>query len=153
AMELVEGTDLHAVVEKNGQLSVPEAVDYIRQAALGLQHIHERGLVHRDIKPSNLLLSKPAGGQSGGVVKILDLGLARLNRTGQKDTTGTITGTVRVTMGTLDSLPPEQAIDFSNADIRSDIYSLGSAFYFLLTGRPPFGEGTMAEKLLRHQQA
>src|SRR5208282_4698389 len=155
AMELIEGTDLNCMVEKNGPLSVPQAVDYVRQAALGLQHIHERGLVHRDIKPSNLLVTHSQGAQSAGsgVVKILDLGLARLQQPFQKDPTGNLTGTVPVTMGTLDYMAPEQALDFHNADIRSDIYSLGCTFYFLLTGRPPVGEGTMAEKLLRHQQA
>jgi WD40 repeat protein/serine/threonine protein kinase len=152
AMELIEGTDLNALVEKNGPLPVAQAVDYIRQAALGLQHIHERGLVHRDIKPSNLLVAKSKGDAGSNVVKILDLGLARLEHQAKKDPTGNLTGTLPVTMGTLDYMPPEQALDFHNADIRSDIYSLGCSFYFLLTGRSPVGEGTMPEKLMRHQQ-
>ncbi len=153
AMELIEGTDLNLLVEKNGPLPVEEAVDYIRQAALGLQHIHERGLVHRDIKPSNLLVTKAHGEHSGGLVKILDLGLARLEHQAKKDSTGNLTGTLPVAMGSLDYMSPEQALDFHNADIRADIYSLGCSLYFLLTGRSPVGEGTMPEKLMRHQQS
>jgi serine/threonine-protein kinase len=143
AMEYVEGTDLARLVRRRGSLPVQEACEYVRQAALGLQHAHERGLIHRDIKPHNLLLAKD------GTVKVLDLGLARI-AAGDGSTTLTKTGAV---MGTPDYIAPEQALDSKHADIRSDLYSLGCTLYFLLTGQTPFGGGTMAEKLMRHQLA
>jgi serine/threonine-protein kinase len=164
-MEYVEGIDLARLVRKQGALSVPQSCEYIRQAALGLQHIHERNLIHRDIKPSNLFITglgqpgvprppgDPVGDSPWGVLKILDLGLARLQRPVNGEVTGDLTNTNNMTLGTLDYMAPEQAIDFHRADIRADIYSLGCSFYQLLTGQPPFPGGTMAQKLLRHQQA
>jgi hypothetical protein len=124
---------------------VANACDYVRQAALGLQHIHARGLVHRDIKPSNLMLARQGG------IKILDLGLARLQQPANQATLATVTTTGSVMMGTLDYMAPEQAMDFRRVDIRADIYSLGCTFYFLLTGRAPFADGPPAQKLLMHQ--
>jgi len=161
-MEYAEGIDLDHLVKKSGPLAVPKACDIMRQAALGLQHIHERGLVHRDIKPSNLILCKLRPRDSGlGTIKILDLGLGRLHegvhgktktRLPDGNSLTTLTLSSSVTMGTVDYMAPEQALDFHAADIRADIYSLGCVLYFLLTGKPPF-EGTMAVKLMRHQQA
>jgi serine/threonine protein kinase len=142
-MEYVDGQDLQKLVKQRGPLSVGEACAYIRQAALGLQHAHDRGLVHRDIKPSNLLRAV------NGEVKVLDLGLARAVTAAPGAQGLTQTGTV---LGTPDYLAPEQALDASAADARADIYSLGCTLYFLLTGRPPFVEGTLAQKLLAHQQ-
>src|SRR5262245_19165932 len=119
-MEYVEGTDLQHMVKESGPLSVSQASDFIRQAARGLQHIHENGLVHRDIKPSNLLLSKPGPQGTGfGQIKILDLGLARLQESvhgksstslpdGKSITTLTLDGPA--TLGTVDYLSPEQAL-------------------------------------------
>jgi serine/threonine protein kinase len=142
-MEYVEGTDLSQLVKRLGKRPVPLACDYIRQAALGLQHAHERGLVHRDIKPSNLLLTYQTS-----IVKILDLGLARLRLAGAEGTGHlTATGTV---MGTPDYIAPEQARDSRGADIRSDLYSLGCSMYYLLAGQPPFPDGNFTEKLLKH---
>jgi serine/threonine-protein kinase len=178
-MEYVEGIDLGRLVRQQGPLQWEQACDHIRQAALGLQHIHERGLVHRDIKPPNLIVTAmqstarpsavpvatvvpdqqvtpaPACAPSHpwGIVKILDLGLARLPRAVSGEATNLITPTRAVMIGTPDYLAPEQALDFHKADIRADIYSLGCSFYFLLTGQPPFPGGTLTEKLLRHQQA
>ncbi len=144
-MEYVEGAiDLAKLVRKNGPLPVPQACDYIRQAALGLQHAHEKGMVHRDIKPGNLLLA-------GGVVKILDMGLARLDRAGASDGTGSNMTRVGSIMGTPDFLAPEQALNTHTVDICADLYSLGCTFYFLLTGQVPFAGGSLTEKLLRHQ--
>src|SRR5262249_802635 len=157
-MEYVAGIDLGHLVKQKGPLPIDQARGYIRQAAVGLQYIHERGLVHRDIKPSNLLVS---GGVVSGEsskrdpnsctnhdspltthqVKILDLGLARLQRPAAA---GTLTAPGAVMMGTLDFMAPEQALDFHTADIRADIYSLGCTLYYLLAGRPPFPEGTAA---------
>src|SRR5436309_1596908 len=109
AMECVEGTDLARLVKGSGPLPVTQACDYARQAALGLQHAHERGLVHRDVKPSNLLVTP------GGVVKLLDMGLARLHGRGERERGLTQTGQV---IGTPDYLAPEQALDARSADIR-----------------------------------
>jgi serine/threonine protein kinase len=149
AMEYVEGKDLHRLVQDEGPLPAGRACDCVRQAAMGLRHAHERGLVHRDIKPSNLLLSKDATGAD--VVKILDMGLARLHIPGGGAAKGlTQSGHV---LGTPDYLAPEQALDARSADVRSDLYSLGCTLYFLLTGQPPFSGASMAEVLLKHQMA
>ncbi len=150
AMDFIEGMDLDHLVEESGPLPVQQACEFIRQAALGLQHAHEHGLVHRDIKPSNLMVRRP----ENVTVKILDLGLARLQADagcGRENTFMTSDGSV--TLGTVDYQAPEQALDFHAADIRADIYSLGCTLYFLLTGSPPFGSGPLAVKLMRHQQA
>jgi serine/threonine protein kinase len=144
-MEFVEGTDLHHLVEKSGPLAPGKACAYIGQAALGLQHAHERGLVHRDIKPSNLLVTT-----RGDVVKLLDLGLALSVAEGTAGNPLTRLGTL---VGTPDYIAPEQILNPHRADIRADIYSLGGTFYFLLAARPPFVGGTLAEKLCWHQQA
>ncbi len=142
-MEYVEGQPLNKVVKRRGPLPVAEACDYVRQAALGLQHAFERGLVHRDVKPANLLLT-PAG-----TVKVLDMGLAR-KAEADGDDTSTLTreGTV---MGTPNYMAPEQGLDARSADIRADSYGLGCTLYYLLTGRVPFPGGSLAEKLMRHQ--
>jgi serine/threonine protein kinase len=153
-MEYVEGTDLARVVKERGPLPVDLACAFVRQAALGLQHIHEKGLVHRDIKPSNLFLASKTGS-----IKILDLGLARCQSVAQEALAGLESQTTPLTkfggvlLGTPDYLAPEQALDSHAADIRADVYSLGCTFYYLLTGQPPFPGGTLAQKLLRHQQA
>jgi hypothetical protein len=157
-MEYVEGTTLARLVERDGPLSVARACDTIRQTARGLQRAHESGLVHRDIKPHNLMLTPQ------GVVKILDFGLARLAREATPlspataDTAPPVAHAPGLTqlgmvMGTADYMAPEQASDARAADIRADIYSLGCTLYFLLTGRPPFPEGTMLDKLRAHRQS
>ena len=131
---------------RRGRLPIPAPANCIRQAALGLQHAHEKGMVHRDIKPSNLLVSKAPGGV---VVKILDMGLARVQASQQEDTTMlSQDGSV---IGTPDFMAPEQAKNSSTVDDRADIYSLGCTFYYLLTGKPPFTGGSNIEKLLKHQ--
>jgi serine/threonine-protein kinase len=145
-MEYVDGIDLGRRVSEEGPLPVALACDYIRQAARGLQYAHERSLIHRDIKPSNLLLSQ------SGVVKILDLGLARLagavrDKYPAANTDSDDSGLA----GTPDYMAPETAQDSRCADIRSDLYSLGCTFYFLLTGQVPYPGGGWPEKLLRHQ--
>jgi serine/threonine protein kinase len=151
AMEYVEGNDLRKLVEDRGPLPIRSACEYIRQAALGLQHIHERGLVHRDIKPSNLLLQRTANdhGSVEEVVKILDLGLVRFLPGGEADNSPSLTqpGT---SMGTPDYLAPEQALDAHTADIRADLYSLGCTLYHLLAGQVPFPGGGFPQKVARH---
>jgi serine/threonine-protein kinase len=143
SMELVDGIDLAQQVRQSGVLPVALACEYVRQAAVGLQHAHEKGLVHRDIKPANLLVANNAGTPQ---VKILDLGLARLQ--GKEETGLTRAGQV---LGTPDYLAPEQAFDSRKADVRSDVYSLGCTLYFLLTGQAPFLGETLTQVLLKHQ--
>jgi serine/threonine protein kinase len=187
AMEYVEGTDLSRLVKHRGPLAVAQACDFIRQAALGLQHAHESGMVHRDIKPSNLFatLLKPKGASgiyplpslagpppeaeqtvsggtpesvklcselaTGAVIKILDMGIARLAEPDDRTESNHSLTREGALMGTPDYIAPEQARNARAADIRSDLYSLGCTFYFLLTGQPPFPSGSMVEKLMMHQ--
>lgn len=142
-MEFVDGKSLLDIVQQRGPLSARDAAEYIRQAALGLQHAHEAGLVHRDIKPGNLLVD------TGGTVKLLDLGLARFFET-TEEVSLTVQHDERV-LGTADYLAPEQAVDSHKVDARADLYSLGCTLYFCLTGHPPFTQGTLAQRLLAHQ--
>jgi WD40 repeat protein/serine/threonine protein kinase len=130
AMEYIEGFDLAALVRRCGPLPIADACELVRQAAIGLQCAHQQGLVHRDVKPSNLMLT------SEGQVKVLDLGLARLQATERLDEELTGAGQL---MGTTEYMAPEQALDTHAVDIRADIYSLGCTLYKLLTGRAPFG--------------
>lgn len=153
-MEYVEGKTLADLLAERGPLPIPEACECIRQAAIGLQHLHEAGLIHRDIKPHNVMRS------NAGTVKLLDCGLARFadeaecasapvaNAPGPPGLTAA--GTV---MGTADYIAPEQIVDARATDIRSDIYSLGCTFYHLLTGKPPFPEGTPADKFKQHAES
>jgi serine/threonine protein kinase len=146
AMEYVSGRDLASVVEKDGQLSVVAAVNCILQAARGLDYAHSQGIIHRDIKPANLLRD------AAGVVKVTDLGVARLNTADVAATAGGITQTGTV-LGSVNYMSPEQAVDSSRIDCRADIYSLGATLYFLLTGRPPYQAQTMMAVLLKHRDA
>jgi serine/threonine protein kinase len=155
AMEFVDGIDLARLVRAFGVLPVPEACEYVRQAALGLHHAHEMGLVHRDIKPSNIVVSGERhhpGATEPARVKLLDMGLVRCagfdDGTGSGDVDLTRAGTV---VGTPDYMAPEQAKNSRTVDRRGDLYSLGGTFYFLLTGRPPFPAGSPIEKILKHQ--
>ncbi|QDS86685.1 Serine/threonine-protein kinase PrkC [Rosistilla ulvae] len=141
-MEYVSGDDLQQMVKRKGPLSFVKAANYIAQAARGLQHAHERGLIHRDVKPANLLVNKE------GTVKLLDMGLALLES--EDDHSLTVANNENV-LGTADYLAPEQALDSHKVDHRVDIYGLGCTFYFLLTGRPPFNDGTLAQRIIKHQ--
>jgi serine/threonine protein kinase/Leucine-rich repeat (LRR) protein len=143
-MEYVEGADLSRLVKAKGPLPLAQACDYIRQAAQGLQHIFVKGLIHRDIKPSNLLLT------TTGVVKVVDLGLARLIGPPANEVSSTLTKTDAV-IGTPDYIAPEQTRVAHTVDVRADLYSLGCTFYYLLTGRPPFPEGSAVVKCVQHQ--
>ncbi|HTU19157.1 MAG TPA: serine/threonine-protein kinase [Gemmataceae bacterium] len=145
SMEYVDGIDLSRLVKQSGPLPVAQACECIRQAAVGLQHIHEHQMVHRDIKPANLMRA-----HLGGTVKILDMGLARLREAEAEEAKAKRLTRLGVVMGTIDFIPPEQALDSRRADIRSDLYSLGCTFYFLLTGKVPFPIDEPMAKLLAH---
>jgi serine/threonine protein kinase len=142
AFEFVEGDNLRTILDRRGRLPVPEAIRYMLQVATGLAHAASRGVVHRDIKPSNIIITPT------GRAKLVDMGLARSNIGPQGDGALTQSG---VTLGTFDYISPEQALEPRDADVRSDIYSLGCTFYHMLTGQPPVPEGTAAKKLHHHQ--
>jgi serine/threonine protein kinase len=140
-MEYIEGESLEQKLRRQGPFPLREAADNIAQAARGLQHAFERGLVHRDIKPGNLLLDRD------GVIKVLDMGLARFFEENSNLTTELCSGSV---IGTADYMAPEQAVNSHDVDIRADIYSLGVTLYALLTGEPPYAKLTVPQKLLAH---
>jgi serine/threonine protein kinase len=142
ALEYVDGTDVARLVEQRGTIPLKRSIEIVRQVAKALEHAHQQGIVHRDIKPGNLLVRRD------GVVKLADMGLAR-NLDDNADTSITRAGT---TVGTVDYMSPEQARDSKAADVRSDIYSLGCTWYFMLTGHPPFPEGSLTNKLRAHAE-
>lgn len=143
AMEYIRGVDLRTLTAREKTFDVFKAVDITRQAADGLSHAHEAGLVHRDVKPDNLLVDET------GVVKILDLGLAKFFD--EDDKASLTLANSESMMGTADYMSPEQALDSHDVDHRSDIYSLGCTLYFMLAGHAPFHEGTVAMRLAAHQ--
>ncbi|MBM4072976.1 MAG: serine/threonine protein kinase [Planctomycetes bacterium] len=148
--EYVNGPNLDQLVRDKGPLPIDLACEIIRQAAIGLEHAHESGMVHRDIKPANLLVQHNPK-NDGLTVKILDFGLSRLYDPEKDDLPSAAPVKERTVMGTPDFLSPEQGQGVHDVDIRSDMYSLGCTFYYLLVGRVPFPGGTSLEKLNRHQ--
>ncbi len=139
--EFIDGINIRDLVDMDGPLSVDDAVFYTRQVAEALEHAHERNVVHRDIKPSNVLVTPL------GTAKVVDMGLARDTSLDKSTADATASG---VTLGTFDYISPEQARNPRDADVRSDLYSLGCTLFFMLTGNPPFPEGTALQKLLNH---
>jgi serine/threonine protein kinase len=159
-MEYVEGMDLERFVSQVGPLSVDVACDFARQAATGLQHAHQAGLVHRDVKPANLFLLNPplpgltAARKAEPVVKIIDWGLARCLRDPSDPNAGAMDDTEEqkgALIGTADYVAPEQARNPTLVDVRADVYSLGCSLYFLLTAQVPFPAPSLMQKLLMHQ--
>jgi serine/threonine protein kinase len=144
-MELVEGTNLQDLITEQGPLDPEEATDLLAQVARALDHAWQKGIVHRDIKPANILLTEKNG---RAIAKLADLGLAREQR--QEEFRVTREG---CTVGTVDYIAPEQARDSSQADVRSDLYSLACTFFHVLAGRPPFAEGTLPERIFKHLEA
>ena len=141
--EYIKGTNVRDLVDGGGVLSLDDAVAFTSQVAEALDHAAQRGIVHRDIKPSNVLVAED------GTVKLVDMGLARSeNLDLSEDMTAS-----GVTLGTFDYISPEQAFDPRDADVRSDLYSLGCTLYFMLTGQPPYTGGTMLQKLMSHGNA
>jgi serine/threonine protein kinase len=140
--EYIHGTNLRDLVYETGPMQVGDVLNVGLQIASALTHSWEREVVHRDIKPSNILIAHD------GLAKLVDMGLARLEYLGQNERDETATG---VTLGTFDYISPEQARNPRDADIRSDIYSLGCTLFFMLTSRAPFPEGNVLQKLLAHQ--
>jgi serine/threonine-protein kinase len=145
ALEYVDGIDLHEYVSQRKRLSPEEARDFLTQAARALGHLYANDIVHRDVKPSNFLIA--ALGERK-VLKLTDLGLAR--ETSDDEFRVTRAGT---TVGTVDYMAPEQARDSGSADIRSDLYSLGCTFFFVLAGNPPFPDGSLTERIYKHVEA
>src|SRR5262249_582407 len=139
----IEGESLDRVLERTGPVPVANACRWVSEAALGLQHAFERGMVHRDIKPQNLMLTPQ------GQVKVLDFGLARF---ASEPGGGQALPPWGAVVGTPDYIAPEQALDPQKADVRADVYSLGCTLYHLLSGRLPFPEASVLQKLLSHQE-
>jgi len=140
ALEYVQGTDVHKLLKKRGRLPLRRTLEIVKQVARALDHAFRRGIVHRDIKPSNMLIKR------NGTVKLADMGLAR----SVDETTESGLTRVGTTVGTVDYMAPEQARDSKSADVRSDIYSLGCAWYHMLTGSAPFPQGSITNKLYAH---
>lgn len=141
-MEYVQGRDLGWIVTERGPLDFDLAANIAAQAAEGLDYAHCQGLVHRDVKPGNLLLN------GSGVVKILDLGLALVAEDDDRSLTLLYNENV---IGTADYLAPEQALNSHTVDSRADVYGLGCTLYYSLTGHPPFPQGTIAQRIVRHR--
>ena len=144
-MEYIKGDDLGGILRKKGQLSVSEVIDYMLQAAKGLKYAHDQGVIHRDIKPGNILVD------SSGNVKIVDMGLAKIESNGNEEDVSMLTGATSI-MGTVDFMSPEQGFSSKNVDARTDIYSLGATMYFLLTKKVMYSGDSAFEKLLAHRE-
>jgi serine/threonine protein kinase len=144
AMEYVDGLDLAKRVKLEGAMPVAHACHFMHQAALGLQHAHEEGLVHRDIKPGNLMLAGPG---DRPIVKVLDFGLAKATREEMLDAALTVEGQA---LGTPDFIAPEQILNAPDVDIRADLYSLGGTLFYLLTARPPFRADSLYDLYQAH---
>lgn len=139
--EFVNGENLRDLVQRVGPLPMDQVLQVIAHVATALAHASAQGVIHRDIKPSNILWTLD------GRAKIVDMGLARLRMMESEGDHHTASG---VTLGTFDYISPEQGKDPRTVDVRGDLYSLGCTVYYLLTGQPPFPDGTPLQKLLRH---
>lgn len=145
-MELIQGKDLFELINEKGKLAIKEAVAYIIQAARALEHAHANGVIHRDIKPANLIAD------SQGLLKLVDMGLAKFRTEGSEQIVSMLTNNTAI-MGSADFMSPEQTVSTKNVDVRSDIYSLGASFYFLLTAKVMYPQKATFSKLISHRQA
>ncbi len=145
-MELIEGKDLFELINEKGKLAIKEAVAYIIQAARALEHAHANGVIHRDVKPANLIVD------SQGLLKIVDMGLAKIHAGENEDIVSMLTTNTAI-MGSADFMSPEQTVSTKNVDTRTDIYSLGASFYFLLTAKVMYPQKATFSKLISHRQA
>ncbi|MCY2940743.1 MAG: bifunctional serine/threonine-protein kinase/formylglycine-generating enzyme family protein [Planctomycetota bacterium] len=145
-MELVKGQDLSEIISQKGVFGTRDTVDYITQAAKGLKFAHANGVIHRDIKPGNLILD------SDGVLKIVDMGLAKIHSKENDETLSMLTGNAAI-MGTVDFMSPEQSLSTKNVDGRADIYSLGATLYYMLTGNVMYPGKTAMVKLMAHRKS
>ncbi|MEI6772523.1 MAG: bifunctional serine/threonine-protein kinase/formylglycine-generating enzyme family protein [Planctomycetota bacterium] len=145
-MELIEGKDLFELINEKGKLAIKEAVAYIIQAARALEHAHANGVIHRDVKPANLIAD------SQGLLKIVDMGLAKIQEGENEDKISMLTTNTAI-MGSADFMSPEQTVSTKNVDTRTDIYSLGASFYFLLTAKVMYPQKATFSKLISHRQA
>ena len=145
-MELVKGQDLSEIISQKGVFGTRDTVDYITQAAKGLKFAHANGVIHRDIKPGNLILD------SDGVLKIVDMGLAKIHSKENDETLSMLTGNAAI-MGTVDFMSPEQSLSTKNVDERADIYSLGATLYYMLTGNVMYPGKTAMVKLMAHRKS
>lgn len=143
AFEYVQGENLREYVDKHGVISLENSILFLIQIADALAHASNNGVTHRDVKPSNIIITPQQK------TKLIDMGLARTFHADDPEEDLTVSG---VTLGTYDYMSPEQAFNPRSADVRSDIYSLGCTFFFIMTGRPPYSDGKGLQKLLLHQE-
>ncbi len=143
-MEYAGGSSLHDRWLAGNSLTIEEASRFILQAAAGLQHLHCHGLIHRDIKPSNLIVD------DDGLLRIVDFGIVHQ---AEVENFGSRLTAPNTLIGTVDFMAPEQAMAVRDVDHRSDIYSLGCTFAWLLTGRRVYESSKAAEVLSAHNSA
>jgi serine/threonine protein kinase len=135
-MEYLEGSDLGAVVQRRGRVSVDEAIEYVLQACEAIVEAHDLGIVHRDLKPANLFLSKRADGSP--LVKVLDFGISKVDSGSRSQLTS-----ASVLMGSPRYMSPEQMLSAKDVDARTDVWALGVILYELVTGKPVWHADTM----------
>ena len=143
AFEFVQGENLRKYVDEHGVLSLENAVIFLLQIADALAHAAGNGVTHRDVKPSNIIITPQQK------AKLIDMGLARALHSDNPEEDLTVSG---ITLGTFDYMSPEQAYNPRDVDVRSDLYSLGCTFFFMLSGRPPYSDGKGVQKLILHQR-
>lgn len=136
SMEFVDGEPVDATLDKDGRMDLQSTVSIAIQVASALEYLHQRRIVHRDVKPGNIMVTK------GGIAKLGDFGFVKSSLESVLSTEGEV-------LGTPDYISPEAARGEKNLDFRSDLYSLGTTLYHMLTGNPPFG-GSVSDVMDQH---